>query len=188
MREHPDVALVDVRMPGGGAARAWDQEMLARDAGDRVHGPRRPRDRAPDARSRGGRLLGQGRRDRQDRRSDRPRHRRPGTLSAEVAGEVIESSSGSSRRPPKRDRRGAAEAHPPRARGEGPFQHGVPADLRPAGSLVGTEALARFHGPPAGPVVVRRGRGGRPRRELELAAAKVALAALPSLPPEIYSR
>ncbi len=57
-----------------------------------------------------------------------------------------------------------------------------------AGPAVGAEALARFRGPPKrGPEhwFAEAGKVGL-RRELELAAVKAALSALPSLPPDIY--
>ena len=57
-----------------------------------------------------------------------------------------------------------------------------------SGRTVGAEALARFRGPPKrGPErwFAEAEEVGL-RRELEIAAAKAALSALPSLPPEIY--
>ena len=191
MREQPDVALVDVRMPGGGASAARgirgcapDTRVLAFTAHDdretvlqmleagaigyllkgdsideiveAIHAGRR----------RAGAALGRG--------------RRRGHRGARGAAQ---------RRPPGGDPDAAPrEADPTRARRGGQPQHGVPADLQPLrahGRRRGACALSRPAQAWPGALVRRGGKVGL-RLELELEAAKAALSALPSLPPDIY--
>ena len=191
MREHPDVALVDVRMPGGGASAARgirscspDTRVLAFTA----HDDRETVLQMLEAGAIGYLLKG----DSIDEIVEAIHRASDGQapLSAEVAGEVIDELLGQlnigrqnetqTRRREKRVRR-ALE-------GKGRFSMVFQPICSLSGSLVGAEALARFDGPPKrGPDrwFAEAEEVGL-RRELELATAKVALSALPSLPPEIY--
>ena len=112
-----------------------------------------------------------------------------GSLSAEVTASVIEELAGllhARRRGEDRTRRREQRV---RHALDGDILHAV---FQPictlAGSTVGAEALARFRGPPSrGPVrwFAEADEVGL-LRELELAAARVALAGLPSLPSHVF--
>ena len=192
MREQPDVALVDVRMPGGGASAARGIRSCA--PGTRVlaftaHDDRETVLQMLEAGAIGYLLKG----DSIDEIVEAIHRAADGQapLSAEVAGRGHRRASrAAQRRPPERDADAAPrEAGPSRARRErtaSAWCSNRSAAFRD--SMVGAEALARFQGPPKrGPdrwfaEAEEVGLG----RELELATAKAALAALPSLPPEIY--
>lgn len=190
-REQPDVALVDVRMPGGGASAARGITSCA--PGTRVlaftaHDDRETVLQMLEAGAIGYLLKGGS----IDEIVEAIHRAADGQapLSAEVAGEVIDELLGQlsvdrqnetqTRRREKRIRR-ALE-------GKDRFSMVFQPICSLSGRMVGAEALARFRGPP------RRGperwfaeaEEVGLRRELEVAAAKVALSALPSLPPEIY--
>jgi len=68
----PDVAIVDVRMPGGGRqeSRGRDRPRVTHHDRDRPLRLRRRRERCGDVRGRGGRVRRQGRTDRSGHRSD----------------------------------------------------------------------------------------------------------------------
>ena len=191
MREQPDVALVDVRMPGGGASAA--RGIVSCAPGTRVlaftaHDDRETVLQMLEAGAIGYLLKG----DSIDEIVEAIHRAADGQapLSAEVAGEVIDELLGQlnvdrqnetqTRRREKRVRR-ALDANDR-------FSMVFQPICSLSGSMVGAEALARFRGPPKrGPErwfaeAEEVGLG----RELELATAKAALAALPSLPPEIY--
>lgn len=190
-REQPDVALVDVRMPGGGASAARGITSCA--PGTRVlaftaHDDRETVLQMLEAGAIGYLLKGGS----IDEIVEAIHRAADGQapLSAEVAGEVIDELLGQlsvdrqnetqTRRREKRIRR-ALE-------GKDRFSMVFQPICSLSGRMVGAEALARFRGPP------RRGperwfaeaEEVGLRRELEVAAAKVALSALPSLPPEIF--
>ena len=192
MREQPDVALVDVRMPGGGASAARGITSCA--PGTRVlaftaHDDRETVLQMLEAGAIGYLLKGGS----IDEIVEAIHRAADGQapLSAEVAGEVIDELLGQlsvdrhnetqSRRREKRVRR-ALE-------GKDRFSMVFQPICSLSGQMVGAEALARFRGPPkrAPGALVRRG-GARSAFgvELEIAAAKIALSALPSLPPDIY--
>lgn len=191
MREQPDVALVDVRMPGGGASAARGIRSCA--PGTRVlaftaHDDRDTVLQMLEAGASGYLLKG----DSIDEIVEAIHRAADGQapLSAEVAGEVIDELLGQinvdrqhetqTRRREKRVRRALD--------GKDRFSMVFQPICSLSGRMVGAEALARFQGPPKrGPdrwfaEAEEVGLG----RELELATAKAALAALPSLPPEIY--
>lgn len=190
-REQPDVALVDVRMPGGGASAARGITSCA--PGTRVlaytaHDDRETVLQMLEAGAIGYLLKGGS----IDEIVEAIHRAADGQapLSAEVAGEVIDELLGQlsvdrqnetqTRRREKRIRR--------TLEGKDRFSMVFQPICSLSGRMVGAEALARFRGPP------RRGperwfaeaEEVGLRRELEVAAAKVALSALPSLPPEIF--
>ena len=191
MREQPDVALVDVRMPGGGASAARGITSCA--PGTRVlaftaHDDRETVLQMLEAGAIGYLLKG----DSIDKIVEAIHRAADGQapLSAEIAGEVIDELLGQlnvdrqaetqTRRQVKRIRRALDE------------DDRLSMVFQPicslSGRTVGAEALARFRGPPKrGPDrwFAEAGTVGL-RLELELAAAKGALSALPSLPPDIY--
>jgi EAL domain-containing protein (putative c-di-GMP-specific phosphodiesterase class I)/DNA-binding NarL/FixJ family response regulator len=191
MREQPDVALVDVRMPGGGASAA--RGITSSVPGTRVlaftaHDDRETVLEMLEAGAIGYLLKG----DSIDEIVEAVHRAADGQapLSAEVAGEVIDELLGQlsvdrqaetqSRRQEKRIRRVLEE------------DDRLSMVFQPicslSGRTVGAEALARFRGPPKrGPDrwFAEAGKVGL-RLELELAAAKSALSALPSLPLDIY--
>lgn len=191
MREQPDVAVVDVRMPGGGASAARGITSCA--PGTRVLAFTARDDRETvlqmlEAGAVGYLLKG----DSIDEIVEAIHAAADGQapLSAGVAGEVIDELLGQltvdrqaetqTRRQVKRIRRVLEE------------DDSLSMVFQPicslSGGTVGAEALARFRGPPKrGPErwFAEAGKVGL-RLELELEAAKGALLALPSLPPDIY--
>jgi EAL domain-containing protein (putative c-di-GMP-specific phosphodiesterase class I)/DNA-binding NarL/FixJ family response regulator len=191
LREQPDVALVDVRMPGGGESAARGITSCA--PGTRVlaftaHDDRETVLQMLEAGAIGYLLKG----DSIDEIVEAIHRAADGQapLSAEVAGEVIDELLGQlivdrqnetqTRRREKRIRRALD--------GKDRFSMVFQPICSLSGPMVGAEALARFQGAPkraperwfAEAVEVGLG------RELEMATAQAALAALPNLPPEIY--
>lgn len=191
MRDQPDVALVDVRMPGGGASAARGITSCA--PGTRVlaftaHDDRETVLEMLEAGAIGYLLKG----DSIDEIAEAIRRAADGQapLSAEVAGDVIDELLGQI----SVDRQAATRAR----RREKRIRRMIDEDDRLSivfqpicslsGRTVGAEALARFHGPPKRAPdrwLAEAGTVGL-RIELELEAAKRALSALPSLPPDIY--
>jgi EAL domain-containing protein (putative c-di-GMP-specific phosphodiesterase class I)/CheY-like chemotaxis protein len=191
MREQPDVALVDVRMPGGGVSAARGITSCA--PGTRVlaftaHDDRETVLQMLEAGAIGYLLKG----DSIDEIVEAIHRAADGQapLSAEIAGEVIDELLGQlsvdrqaetqTRRQEKRIRRVLEE------------DDRLGMVFQPicslSGRTVGAEALARFRGPPKrGPDrwFAEAGKVGL-RLELELAAARRALSALPSLPLDVY--
>ena len=191
MREQPDVALVDVRMPGGGATAArgirgcaLDTRVLAFTA----HDDRETVLQMLEAGAIGYLLKGDSIDDIVEAILRAADGQAP--LSAEIAGEVIEELVGQlnvDRQAETKTRR-----REKRIRRVLDTEDRLTMVFQPicslSGRTVGAEALARFRGPPKrGPErwFAEAEEVGL-RRELEIMAAKAALLALPSLPPEMY--
>jgi EAL domain-containing protein (putative c-di-GMP-specific phosphodiesterase class I)/DNA-binding NarL/FixJ family response regulator len=190
-REQPDVALIDVRMPGGGASAA--RGIRGCSPGTRVlaytaHVDRETVLEMIEAGAIGYLLKG----DSIDEIVDAIQRAAAGQapLSAEVTGDVIKELRGQlgiHRRAETQTRlsekriRGAIDA-------EDAFSMVYQPIFSLAGPVVGAEALARFKGPPKhGPEhwFAEADEVGL-RRELELAAMESGLSALPQLPGDIY--
>lgn len=190
-REQPDVALVDVRMPGGGVNAA--REIRTCSPQTRVIAFTAHDDRATVLEMleagavgyvvKGGKI---------DAIVEAIAQAAAGqsSLSAEVTGDVIETLVG--QLGVERKAAEKTERHEKRIRAvlddEDSFSMVFQPIFSLSGPMVGAEALARFRGPPK--------RGPERwfdeadtvglRRELELAAMRAALSAMPSLPPGIY--
>jgi EAL domain-containing protein (putative c-di-GMP-specific phosphodiesterase class I)/DNA-binding NarL/FixJ family response regulator len=190
-RERPDVALLDVRMPGGGANAARgikrhspETRILALSAHD---------DRTTvlgmlEAGVVGYLVKGSSVESIVD--SIECAAAGQGSLSVEVTGDVIEELVGQlTLRRKAADRKRFRVERIRRALSEdGAFKAVFQPICTLAGETVGAEALTRFRGPPnRGPErwFAEAGEAGL-RRELELAAARVALRELPTLPPHVY--
>jgi EAL domain-containing protein (putative c-di-GMP-specific phosphodiesterase class I)/CheY-like chemotaxis protein len=190
-RELPDVALVDVRMPGGGASAA--RGIRSCSPGTRVlaftaHGDRETVLEMLEAGAIGYLLKGNS----IDEILEAIHRAADGQapLSAEIAGDVIEELLGQLsviRRADTQTRR--REGRIRRVLDDADYLEMV---FQPictlSGATVGAEALARFRGPPKrGPErwFAEAEKVGL-RRELEVVAVKAALSALPKLPPKIY--
>jgi EAL domain-containing protein (putative c-di-GMP-specific phosphodiesterase class I)/DNA-binding NarL/FixJ family response regulator len=190
-REQPDVALVDVRMPGGGANAA--REIKSCSPKTKVIAFTAHDDRATvlemlEAGAVGYVIKG-GSIDAVVEAIERAAAGQS-SLSVEVTGSVIETlvrQLGVQRR--AAEKAGRSEKRIRRALDE---EGNLTIVFQPifslSGPTVGAEALARFRGPPMrGPErwFAEADQVGL-RRELELAAIKAALSALPRLPPGIY--
>ncbi len=191
VRERPDVALVDVRMPGGGAHAA--REIRKRSPETKVIAFTAHHDRATvlemlEAGAVGYVLKGSS----IDAIVDSIEQAAAGqsSLSAKVTGDVIETLVG--QLGVQRKAAEKAERHEKRIRRaldeKGHFSMVFQPIFSLSGPMVGAEALARFRGPPKrGPERwFTEADGVGLRRELELAALKAALSEMPRLPPEIY--
>ncbi len=191
IREGPDVALVDVRMPGGGASAARGIRRSAphtRVLAFTAHDDRETVLQMLEAGAIGYMLKGES----IDEIVEAIHRAADGhaPLSAEIAGDVIDELLGQlsvDRQAETRTRR--REQRIRRALDD---ESRLTMVFQPicslSGRTVGAEALARFQGPPErgpDPWFVEAGELGL-RLELEVAAAKAALSALPSLPPETY--
>lgn len=190
--ERADVALVDVRMPGGGARAA--RGIRRRSPATKVLALSAHDDRATVLEMLEAGVVGylvKGTSVESIVDSIQRAASGQGSLSVEVTGEVIDELAGQlSLRRRKEDRRRLREARIRRAL-DGDDVLGVV--FQPIWALeertpVGAEALARFRGPPQrGPErwFAEADEVGL-RRELELAAARAALEGLPGLPSSVY--
>lgn len=190
MREKPAVAVLGVRIPGGGASAARGikrcsptTRVLALSALDDRETVMEMLEAGADG------YLVKGSSIDTILASIERAARGQGSLSVEVTGSVIEELAGllhARRRNEERSQR--REERIRRALG-GDVLHTVYQPICTlAGSTVGAEALARFRGPPSrGPVrwFAEADEVGL-LRELELAAVRAALTALPALPPHVY--
>jgi EAL domain-containing protein (putative c-di-GMP-specific phosphodiesterase class I) len=190
-REQPDVALLDVRMPGGGAnaargikRRSPATKILALSAHD---------DRATVFEMLEAGVVGylvKGSSVDSLVASIRGAAQGHGSLSVEVTGDVIEElvEELSVRRTIDEQRRLRQRRIQRALVSDGALRIVFQPICTLAGETVGAEALARFRGPPSrGPDrwFAEADEAGL-RRELELAAARVALGQLPDLPADVF--
>ncbi|MEP6910899.1 MAG: EAL domain-containing protein [Actinomycetota bacterium] len=190
-RERPDVALVDVRMPGGGAFAAREIKNCSPKTKVIAFSARGDRATVMEMLEAGavGYVVKNGSIDAIVGAIEQAVVGQS-TLSAEITGDIIETLVGQlgvERKASERAKR--EEKRIRRALDEEEYLSMVFQPIYSlAGPIVGAEALARFRGPPKrGPELwFAAADGVGLRRDLELAAMKTAMAALPSLPPKIY--
>lgn len=191
MREQPDVALVDVRMPGGGSTAA--RGIKRRSPETHVVAFSAVEDRATVLEMLEAGVVGylvKGSSVESIVDSIQQAAAGHGSLSVEVTGDVIDELVGQlSVRRRAEDRRRTRENRVRRALEDGVLQMVFQpiCDLRDR-AAVGVEALARFRArPDRGPErwFAEASEAGL-RRELEVAAVKAALAELPRVPANVY--
>ena len=190
-RERPDVALVDVRMPGGGAHAAREIRNCSPETKVIAFTAHHDRATVLEMLEAGavGYVLKGGSVEAIVGAIEQAAAGQS-SLSVEVAGDIIEALVGKlaverkatekAKRLEKRIRRALDE--------KDKFSMVFQPIFSLGGAMVGAEALARFKGPPKrGPEVwFAEADAVGLRRELELATMKAALAALPQLPEELY--